>query len=133
MVLGNPLLLVPARACCRDGADGCADLLGCLAFLGLGREGEVCVVACAAEDSNDNEVRGNAGESKALRRSKGGKSRLAYSLKSKIEDSGSTTCTMDSKAGIRYSSPYIGVNHRHTELIIRVRTSRVYSTQMFSL
>ena len=45
MVLRNPFLLVPTRARSSDSADGLADLLNCLAFLGLGREREVGVIA----------------------------------------------------------------------------------------
>ena len=57
----DPFLLVPTRARSSDSADGLADLLNCLAFLGLGREREVGVIAREAEDSGDDEISGEAG------------------------------------------------------------------------
>ena len=91
VVLRDPLLLVPARARRGDVADGGADLRRGLALLGLRRERDVGVVAGEAEEASDDEVRGDAGRREALGGRKYGGGMGTYSLKSKNEDSGSTT------------------------------------------
>lgn len=56
VVLRDPLLLVATCASRGDGADGCTDLHGGLALLGLRREGRVERVASTTDNGENDEV-----------------------------------------------------------------------------